>query len=515
MAVLPPKLKVAERDRLMAVYSNFRSFVRLLKVWDKHSRSWIPFVLNAEQERLLDIIEANPRVIVLKSRQIGVSTLIRAYAFWKTFTSAKPVRWGTLSFSKDSAQNLQAMDRGFLTRLPEALTKHRTLDTDTASRIAFGDTGASTAVFTAASRYGTRSYALSDAHISEFAYYERPEDLLATVMATVEQGSVIIESTPARRGDAYHRLVQGAQDGSNGWTLAAFWWWEHQSYRTPVDEAFVPTSEEEAEAQRYGLDVEQLAWRRQMVSTIGISKFKREYPACMADAFAALDGSFLTEADTVAIKELRFATPSCEVLAPQQGEVYVLGADVSGGVGGDYSTIVVVCASTRQVVYAWRSNTISPSAFASEVLRHAQRYNTARVLVESNNHGHVTLLRLGDYGYTNLWVDSKGKQWVTTAGSKAMAYEYLREYISEGCILFLPDVILEELRSLHSDGLAPSAPVGMHDDYAVALALAYTALRGVTSSAISSAKTSRLDAFMEQRAANHLMKRNLPWRQAT
>jgi len=512
VSVYPAKIGRDERDALAAIYADPRKFFQLLQVWDKKTKGWVDFVLNEEQELLLDALLAHNRIIVLKARQIGVSTLVRAYAFWKTFTSETPVRWGTLSFTRDSATNLQAMDRGFYDRLPPVLTKHRKLDSDSKTALRFKDTGASTAVFTASSKYGTRSFALSDAHISEFAFYDNPDELLATVLATVEDGQIVIESTPNQRGDAYHRRVQMAADGSNGWKLVTFWWWEHRAYRSNPPADFVPTAEEEAERQKYGLNDAQLYWRRQMVQSMGLTKFRREYPGCMADAFAAAEGSYFRDEELSRIAELQFDGPEMVVDKPRQGEVYVVGVDVGGGVGGDYSALTVVTASTRQVVYQWRSNTVSPAAFAAQVVDVASKYNQALVLVESNNHGHVTLLRLQDYGYGNLWLSNQGKPWVTTASSKVAAYESLREFVTEGFIRHLPDVTLDELRSLHAKGLAPEAPSGLHDDLAVSLALAYYCLRSVPQAAIVSAKQARVDTLLSGLRANRLMSSNLPWR---
>ena len=114
---------------------------------------------------------------------------------------------------------------------------------------------------------------------------------------------------------------------------------------------------------------------------------------------------------------------------PHPLDRYVMGVDVGGGVGGDYSALVVVSVGTLQPVYIQRSNQVSPRDWAHEVVRIATRYNGALILTESNNHGHAVL----------------------------------------------------ELRSLTlPPGKAtPEAPPGSHDDLAMSCALAYRALRDV------------------------------------
>lgn len=500
---------------IQAVYADPRAFFRLLKVWHKPTQAYIPFVLNVEQERLLDALLAYLRVVVLKPRQVGVSTLIRAFAFWQTFTAENPVRWGTISLTRDSANNLQRMDQGFLLSLPPELTKHRKLKTDKISEILWADTQASTATYTAASRHGTRSYSLGQAHVSEFAFYDDPDELLATVVGTVGSGRIIIESSPNAHGDAYHMLVQGAQDGSNGWHLETMWWFEHAEYRTSAPSDFVPTPAEQQLAQKHGLDDDQLFWRRQQAATMGINKFRREYPACMEDAFAFLEGGYFTADELSYTQGIPFATPDMEIEVPHEDDLYVIGADVGGGLGQDYSVLTVVAASTRQVVYAWRSNTTSPAAFGDKLALVAGKYRQARILVESNNHGHVTLQRLNDIGYKNLWVNQDGRFWVTTATSKFAAYESLREIVAAELLLRIPEVYLGELHSLRAGTLAPSAVEGQHDDCAVSLALAFYCLRSIPAAKITSTHYDRVDGILARVKANKRMASPLPWQRST
>ena len=67
-----------------------RVFFKFLKVFDKEQQQLLPFVLNDEQEILLDALLNHNRIVVCKARQIGCSTLIRAYFLWKIYTSQEP-----------------------------------------------------------------------------------------------------------------------------------------------------------------------------------------------------------------------------------------------------------------------------------------------------------------------------------------------------------------------------------------------------------------------------------------
>ena len=64
-----------------------RDFFKFLHVFDKDAGKVVPFVMNQEQEILLEALLEHNRVVVCKARQIGRSTLIRAYFLWRQYTS--------------------------------------------------------------------------------------------------------------------------------------------------------------------------------------------------------------------------------------------------------------------------------------------------------------------------------------------------------------------------------------------------------------------------------------------
>ena len=182
-----------------------------------------------------------------------------------------------------------------------------------------------------------------------------------------------------------------------------------------------------------------------------------------------------------------------------------MGVDVAAGVGSDYSTITVVSMSTLQPVYHYRNNAISPTGFADVVLKVAQKYNDAKVLCESNNHGHVVLYRLRHLGYRNLWLSHKGVDWVTSVKSKLDAYETLREYVVNEMITSLDMQVLSELRSLVVLRVTPEAPRGMHDDLAMSMALAYRCVRDIPRRMLTQARRNRMDMLIKQTRAGKIL----------
>jgi hypothetical protein len=496
---------------LKQVLTNPIRFFKLLQIPDKQTQRLQPFRLNIEQLQLLGELEQHQRLIVLKPRQIGISTLLRAYAFWKAYTTTARESWAVISFHDRSAKHLRRMDTLYHTNLPELL--QRELERDSSTDMQFADTGATLSSYTAGSRGGTRSFSLSSVHLSEFAWYENPGNVLAAVTAALPRdGKIIIESTPKAAGDVFHQLCSDAP--GNGWQLVCFWWWMHHAYRLPVPDDWQTTLEEQQLIARYGVDEGQLAWRRQQVATLGLSDFKREYPGSLEDAFHAGSSTYFDGEALDKIEPVRMRAEELRLQPPADGEVYVSGIDVAAGVGRDYSVITIASALDSQIVYTFRSNKLSPARFSEKVMQEVARYNDAYTLIESNNHGHLVIDRLQGYDYRNLWADGQGRSWTTTLQSKVSIYENLREYIHNHMLQQLPDSTLLELRSLTVEKVAPEAPKGLHDDLAISLALCYRALRDIPPIQLRGHMLHKMESFIEHRRTRRTRTRT-PWKVAT
>ena len=512
MSVYCPALVPSHlRSQVEAMLADREQFVRLLRIKHKQQQRFVPFEPNAAQRRLWALLDKNNRVICIKARQVGISTAVRAWQFHRAYCSLDPLNFAVLSFHDRSAKNLRRMDRRWLTELPRLLK--RDLSVDSAEDTVFADTFAGFSSFTTGGRGGTRSFEFTGGHLSEFAFYNDPDEVLAQSLSTVGDGPLIIESTVNAPGDAFHRLIEEAPE--NGWTVFTYWWWEHAPYR---DDNLPPewerTEEEEGLVAKYGVDDAQLWWRRQQIHTLGLNKFRREYPACLDDAFLSRDSTYFDPDDLDAIEQVWFDSQQREFEEPQPEGNYVMGVDVAGGVGGDYSALVVVSLASLQPVYIERCNNTPPHEWAQRVALVGQRYNNALVLCESNNHGHVVLRELHSLHYRKVWRDGKGKPWTTTVKSKLEAFECLREHVKAGIIFALDQSTLQELRGLQILKVTPEAPSGLHDDLAVALALAYRCIRSAPPSQRREFAGSLMDNFIKQRRVARIKRNALPWSRA-
>jgi hypothetical protein len=488
------------------------AFCKLLQVRDKGTGRFVPFVPNAAQRRLWDLLDTRRRVIVVKARQVGVSTAVRAWQFHRAYATTAPETYAVLSFHERSARELRRMDQRWIRGLPEGL--RRRLERDTVEDMVFGDTLAGCSSFTTRGAGGTRSFSFSGAHLSEFAFYVDPDEVLAQTTAAVGDGPVCIESTVNAPGDAFHRLIMGAPE--NGWALFTYWWWEHAAYRDEaLPDDFERSEEEDEMAERYGLDDAQLWWRRQQVTTLGLSKFRREYPANIDDAFLARDSGFFDPEKLERIEGIWFDSAERELAPPDEDDRYVMGVDTSGGLGQDYSALMVVSLATMAPVYIERTNTTAPHVWAQRVAQVGFRYGQAMVLAEANNHGHVVLRELERLGYKRLWASREGKPWTTSIKSKLEAYECLREAVDAELIPQLDQHTLSKLKALEVRRVAPEAPVGMHDDMAMACALAYRATQDGARAFRREQMGNYMDARLTEARAKRIRRQVLPWKVAT
>ena len=493
-----------------------RVFFKFLKVFDKERGELVPFQMNNEQEELLEALLTHNRIVVCKARQIGCSTLIRAYFLWKQYVETQPTRHAIISYTRDSADHLHSMDKGFYLCLPKPL--QRKLSKSTQRTLKFNDTGAELRAFTGGGKAGaTRSFTFSSAHISEFAFFDDQEDLLANTIASCGNGQIIIETTPDGPGDKYHRLCMDAPD--NGWHLCFFPWFEHKAYKkkSQFHQKTVPdmTEDEEEIMKRHSLNKGQMYWRRTQIQTMGLDKFKREFPASVAEAFMSNSALFYPT-DIV---------DACEIVSlgngkdmwycdPQDGERYAMGVDVAHGTGKDYSAITVVSTTTLQPIYHYRCNTILPATFADKVWDIYWTFNEPYTIVEANGPGSLVIHRLEEFGTQKLYKSDKGKDWHTRKENKLSIYDNLRELLCEGVIRILEEKLWSEIRNtLTNPNGAPHHPKGGNDDLLVSFVLALEGARLKPAPSIYGVRVALMEEFIMKTKARRIRQNGpLPFR---
>ena len=423
------------------------------------------------------------RNVVLKARQVGITTYIAARFFIQTIT-----RPGTLTVqvahSDESAEAIFRMVHRFWEKLPNtrvhrgALVKSRS----NVRQIIFPRLDSEYRVETADENAG-RGMTIHNLHCSEVSRWARgaPDTLAALRAAVVPEGEIVLESTPRGASGLFYEEWEKAAE--TGYRQHFFPWWYESSYSMEVERASVyPVTEEEKKLMEvHGLSEEQIAWRRNQWKSMR-GQAAQEYAEDAVSCFLASgDCVFDLEAIERAAAQAAKAEETQENgrmvmwLRPNRGPQwqYIIGVDTAGGgTDGDYSCAQVI-ERKNGMQCAELHGHFPPYELARRLAALGQRYENALIAVERNNHGHGVLAHLKSLGYENLFVQNGQEGWLTSVVTRPAMIENLAATLMEQPELFHSPRLLAEMKTFvrHADGHGAAAE-GAHDDCVMAMAIA-------------------------------------------
>lgn len=504
--------ELKRREKLAEYQNNFELFAKeQIKILPKDTRlGFQPFVFNEAQKIANDAIEkqlketGKVRAIILKARQMGLSTLSTGRVFWKSYFNAynKSVVMAHDSATSDA---LFTMSRNIISNMPDQFTP--VLKKSNAKEIMFEHNESGYRLYTAGSPEAGRGITPTIAHLSEVAFWLHDEKILAGLFQGISQAEgteVILESTANGVGNSFHRLWKDAVAGKNEYIPIFVPWFLMPEYCREAPEGFERTDEEEILVTRFSLNNDQLYWRRLKIAESGTDKFKQEYPSTPEEAFIVSGSnvfnieklSKLIPQPILAQREFNFESMmmedarqgSIEIFKyPTFDQSFAIAADVSLGVGKDYSSAVVMNAE-KEVCAVYRNNMIDPSKFGDLLFYLGRYYNNALMAVESNSMGIATLNRLAQMGYVNMYYQTKmanvSKEeglrmgWRTTTASKPAIIGFLKNAIEQEEIWIPSRIMIGELMNyVADDNGRTNAIVGHNDDTVIALAIALEVIR--------------------------------------
>lgn len=454
----------------------------MLKIRDKRGHL-LRLHLNRAQRDLEKT--SGKRNIVLKARQLGVTTYVAARFFVSCIT-----REGTLSVQvahdQRSAEEIFRIVHRLLENLPESL-RQGALVTSRANvrQIVFPMLDSEYRVETAADPNAGRGLTIHNLHCSEVARWPRDvSETLASLRAAVPpEGEIFLESTPNGAGGTFYDEWQRAPQ--TGYVRHFYPWWWDPNYRREVE--IVEFSEQERELMhKHNLDPAQIAFRREMRANFG-NRAPEEYAEDPESCFLA-SGDCVFDCD---ILDERLKQPPAMVESTDNGKLltffppvvggngvtpkqYIIGVDpAGGGCDGDYACAQVIERSTGLQCAELRGH-FTPQELAARVAVLGRKYNQALVAVERNNHGHAVIAHLAmSVGYQNLYPGGGPPGWLTTAASRPRMLENFAAVLSSASFLFLSPRLLQECCTFirHQDGTSAAAG-GAHDDTVMAMAIA-------------------------------------------
>jgi hypothetical protein len=453
---------------------------QLLKVRTREG-STAPLRANAVQ-RAFERRRAT-RNIVLKARQMGMTTWVAARFFLKTITQP-----GTLTLevahSQEAAEEIFGIVHRFVDYLPDAL-RDGPLQVSKANvrQIVFPEMDSQYRVVTAGDRNAGRGLTVQNLHCSELARWpgdaaETLAGLKAAMVPGLERGAeLILESTPEGVGGCFYEEWQKA--GEQGMVRHFFPWWMERQYRAQaVDEASLTDEERDLMAFKL-LDLEQIGFRRQIRADFR-SLARQEYAENEESCFLA-SGDSVFELSAIDAR-LKTVTDPIEVrhngdleiwLPPLKGKQYLVAVDPAGGGSeGDYSAAQVLELETGLQCAEFAGH-MGGLELARLVTKLAAEYNQAWLVVERNNHGSGVLALMESVcGYGRVYKQNGQAGWLTTSMSRPTALGRLDAALVEEPERFQSRKLLAECRSFvrRPDGGSGARP-GTHDDRVMAMAI--------------------------------------------
>lgn len=466
----------------------------------------VPFIPNVAQRIVLDQIKKDEklkkpkRYIVLKARQMGLSTLFEGIIFHDSTTNENKNSL-IIAHEEAASSNLFSMSKLFYECLPEEIRPMRKYsngkilsfenpESDEGKKHSNPGLRSKISIATAGTGEVGRSATIHNLHVSELAFFPDPKTTMLGLLQSVPDSPntfVVLESTANGVGDFFYSMWQAAVKGENEFTSIFLPWFMDPLYTTKFPtEAFKEQFMEEVDSihtdrdgkehrtyeynlmTKHKLTYEQLHWRRITVRNKcqgDETLFMQEYPSTPEEAFISSGRPkfnlealqkytaiareplytgylYYDDAGKVLLREDKSGYVSVWE-EPIKGRRYSIGADVAEGlVHGDYSAAAVGDNESLDLVATWHGH-IDPDLYGHELVKLAKFYEEAYLGVEGNNHGLTTLTAIKNLNYYNVYFSKIHDRYTNHVTKKLGWYTTIKTKP------LMIDILAEYVRDMH------------------------------------------------------------------
>ncbi len=350
------------------------------------TRGTLPFLTYPFQDDALEDFVQHNQNIILKSRQMGITTLVSAYALWlMTFHNDKEIL--CLSITQETSKAIVTKVRFANDNLPNWLKVPAVEDNRLSLKLKNGSQ------IKAASSAGTsgRSSALSLLIIDEAAFIDGIEDIWLSAQYTLSTGGkAIILSTPNGVGNFFHKMWVESEAGRNQMNRISLPWHLH------------PERDQK--------------WRDEQTKLSGVKGAAQE-----CDCEFSTSGNTVIEIPVLDWYEKNQVQEPLEKRGPDKGywifkypeagKSYMVTADVGRGDAEDFSAAQVIDIESLEQVAEYQGK-LPTKEFGRALISMATEYNMALLVVENANIGWAVIQEILDSSYPNLFYSSADLQYV-------------------------------------------------------------------------------------------------------
>tara|TARA_R100001510_G_C7656278_1_gene216117 strand:+ start:2214 stop:3800 length:1587 start_codon:yes stop_codon:yes gene_type:complete len=422
----------------------------------------IPFHLYPFQEKLLEDFEDHRFNVILKARQLGISTITAAYVAWMMmFHREKNVLVIATKFN--TAANLVKKVKAIIKNLPAWL---QISNVDIDNRTSFVLSNGSQIKASSTSGDAGRSEALSLLVIDEAAHVEGLDDLWMGLYPTLSTGGRCIAlSTPNGVGNWFHKVFVESENKANDFHPTILPWDVH------------PDRDQE--------------WFEKETRNMSRREIAQELECNFNMSGETVFSSEDIEQYMSFLKEPKYRTGFDRNLwiweEKQPENTYMVTADVARGDGKDYSVCHVFKLESMEIVAEYQGK-CTPDIFSRVLNDIGREYGNALLVVENNSVGFAVLDKLKEMAYPNLYHSVKSTHefveeyqadqmsnavagFSMTSKTRPLIVAKMEEFIRNGLIKVYSSRLISEMRTFVWNNGKPEAMRSYNDDLIMACAI--------------------------------------------
>tara|TARA_Y100000296_G_scaffold65994_1_gene77858 strand:+ start:1198 stop:2784 length:1587 start_codon:yes stop_codon:yes gene_type:complete len=425
-------------------------------------RGLIPFKAYDYQEELLKDFNDYRFNIILKARQLGISTITAAYISWlMLFHRDKNIL--VVATKLQTATNLVKKVKAIIKHLPAWMRiSEITIDNRTSFELSNGSQikGSST------SSDAGRSEALSLLVVDEAAHVEKLGELWTALYPTLSTGGRCIAlSTPNGVGNWFHQNCVESEAGINAFHMTTLLWDVHPD-----------RDKKWFDKETKNMSKRQIA--QELECNFNVSGETVIHPD---------DIQWYLERAVVPEYRTGFDRNYWIWKRYDPEKPYLIVADVARGDGKDNSAFHIFELETMEVVAEYVGKP-TPDDFADILHNVAGEYGNPMLVIENNNIGYAVLKKLLDKGYHNLYHSTKGDhryvdpvtaQWqsnvlpgfTTSSKTRPLIVAKMEEFMRNKLIKINSNRLLSEMKTFIWHSGRPQAMRSYNDDLVMSFAI--------------------------------------------